>query len=95
MADENEYLGEFLLKGIPEAVAGKERLRVIMKINDMGILQVDAVSVSTKSRSGITIKADKLGMNDDTIDRICKEVLEKIIITIYGLSKFLHRILII
>ncbi len=53
--EENHYLGEFMLEGIPAKPAGVERIAVTFNYNLNGILDVRAKSVSTGEEMEITV----------------------------------------
>ncbi|CAL8126214.1 unnamed protein product [Orchesella dallaii] len=48
MAGENYFIGSYIYKGIPRGKKGTQSIRVIMKINCMGTLDVEVVCESTK-----------------------------------------------
>ena len=63
--EENHYLGEFLLDGIPAARAGEEQVAVTFNYNINGILDVTARSLSTDQEMELTVQ--------DAIDRQSEE----------------------
>lgn len=75
IASENQWLGEFILYGVPPQPKGKEEAIVKMQINEMGILVVEAKSVSTGSLNAITITSEKLGMTAENIKQLTNEVI--------------------
>ena len=56
---ENHYLGEFMIREIPSAKAGKERIRVKFSYDLNGMLQVTATVVSTSRQASIDIDLTK------------------------------------
>ncbi|KAM1162266.1 hypothetical protein PS2_001271 [Malus domestica] len=55
----NNFLGQFVLEGIPPAPKGAAKFDVCFSIDDNGILSVSAEDKSTGQRKGITILSDK------------------------------------
>jgi len=54
--EENHYLGEFILEGIPANKAGAEEIAVTFNYNLNGILDVTAKSLSTEKEMKITVQ---------------------------------------
>ena len=52
---DNYKLGEFLLEGIPDNVAGEENIEVKFRYNLNGILEVSAKCISTESEISVTM----------------------------------------
>ncbi len=52
----NSFLGNFILDGVPSARAGNEKVKVGFAYDANGILQVEAIIVSTDKSAGITIE---------------------------------------
>lgn len=65
VASRNNFLGNFLLHGIPAASAGKERIKVKFMYDINGILQVEAEIMSTNERAGITIETTGVSMKKE------------------------------
>ncbi|TDO94063.1 molecular chaperone DnaK [Halanaerobium saccharolyticum] len=63
--EENHYLGEFILDGIPAKRAGEEKIAVSLNYNINGILDVTARSVSTDKEMQLTVQ--------DAVDRKSEE----------------------
>lgn len=63
--EENHYLGEFILDGIPAKRAGEEKIAVSLNYNINGILDVTARSLSTDKEMQLTVQ--------DAVDRKSKE----------------------
>lgn len=63
--EENHYLGEFILAGIPAKRAGEEKITVSLNYNINGILDVTARSVSTDKEMQLTVQ--------DAVDRKSEE----------------------
>ncbi|RCW53405.1 Hsp70 family protein [Halanaerobium sp. ST460_2HS_T2] len=63
--DENHYLGEFILDGIPAKRAGEEKIAVSLNYNINGILDVTARSLSTDKEMQLTVQ--------DAVDRKSEE----------------------
>lgn len=55
-ASSNNSLGKFMLTGIPEALAGEEQIKVKFAYDINGILQVEAIILSTGSQMGIKVE---------------------------------------
>lgn len=55
LAKHNNFLGEFVVSGIPPAPAGSEKFDVTFEIDNGGILNVSAVNQSTGKKGNITI----------------------------------------
>ncbi|ODM87735.1 Heat shock 70 kDa protein 6 [Orchesella cincta] len=70
MADDNEYLGEFILSEIPPAPAGQEVIEVCMRVNNMGILHVTAVCKSTNGSETLIVSENKGRLSAETKKRI-------------------------
>lgn len=60
-ASRNNFLGKFILDGIPPAPAFKEKVKVSFTYDVNGILQVEATILSNGKKAGITIET--LGIN--------------------------------
>jgi molecular chaperone DnaK len=63
--EENHYLGEFILDGIPAKRAGEEKIAVSLNYNINGILDVTARSLSTDKEMQLTVQ--------DAVDRKSEE----------------------
>lgn len=63
--EENHYLGEFILAGIPAKRAGEEKITVSLNYNINGILDVTARSLSTDKEMQLTVQ--------DAVDRKSEE----------------------
>lgn len=61
----NNFLGKFMLTGVPEAPAGKEKIKVRFSYDVNGILEVDAVIVSTGKQAGIVIETSVSDMEEE------------------------------
>lgn len=61
----NNFLNKFLLKGIPPARAGEEKIAIAFSYDVNGILQVEATIVSTGKKASITISTDKGDMVEE------------------------------
>jgi len=59
MAEDNEFLGEFILRGVPPAPAGSEAIEVHMNINETGVLHVTAVVESTRGSETLVVSECK------------------------------------
>jgi L1 cell adhesion molecule like protein len=73
VASKNNLLGKFVLKGIPIAPAGHEKLKVTLKIDENGILKATAVSVSNGAENSIVIEEYKDRMDRDEIEKKKRE----------------------
>ncbi|KAM1708265.1 hypothetical protein TB1_001331 [Malus domestica] len=67
---ENNFLGEFVLEGIPPAPKGAAKFDVCFSIDANGILSVSAEDKSTGQRKGITIMSDKDIRNFEGIELV-------------------------
>ncbi|CAL8136318.1 unnamed protein product [Orchesella dallaii] len=74
-ARDNEFLGEFVLNGIPEAPAGQESVQVSMCVNETGIVNVKAVCRSNKSKreETLVVKEKKGRLSVATKERLFNE----------------------
>lgn len=70
VAKANNFLGEFILDGIPPATAGKEIIDVTMEANKEGVLHVKAVCRSTGGSEMITITEIKNRLTEDRLMEI-------------------------
>ncbi|CAL8136296.1 unnamed protein product [Orchesella dallaii] len=76
LAKDNEFLGEFILNGIPPAPAGKECVQVSMCVGETGIVHVSAVCKSDKSKGAVetlVVKENKGRLSTITKDRLLNE----------------------
>lgn len=55
IAEENKFLGKFILTGIKPAPKGVPRIEVTFSININGILKVGAIDLSTKSKKEVLV----------------------------------------
>ena len=72
-ATDNNFLGEFVLHGIPAAPRGVAQVKVCFDIDANGILNVSAEEITTGSMSKITITKDKLSLSGEEIERMVKD----------------------
>jgi len=72
MANDNKFLGQFDLVGIPPAPRGVPQIEVTFDIDSDGILHVNAKDKATGKEQTITIKA-KSGLTDEEIEKAVKE----------------------
>ncbi|KAG2730245.1 hypothetical protein I3843_01G277100 [Carya illinoinensis] len=71
-AEDNHWLGEFTLQGVPAAPEGVADLKVCFDIDANGILKVSAVEQSTGVSCSITITNHKA--------RLCKEEINRMVV---------------
>ncbi|KAF5467288.1 hypothetical protein F2P56_017126 [Juglans regia] len=71
IAEDNHWLGEFTLRGVPAAPKGVAKLKACFDIDANGILKVSAVEESTGMSCSITITNHKA--------RLCKEEINRMI----------------
>lgn len=64
-ASMNNFLGNFKLSDIPEAPAGEERIKVKFTYDVNGILQVEAIVMSTGKNANITIETTGVEMEQE------------------------------
>jgi molecular chaperone DnaK len=71
IAEENKFLGKFILTGIKPASKGVPRIEVTFSININGILKVSALDLSTKSKKEVLVTHSGL-LSDKEIAEIKK-----------------------
>ncbi|MHC6180182.1 Hsp70 family protein [Clostridium sp. JNZ X4-2] len=64
-ASSNNFLGKFILSDIPPAPAGEQRVKVKFTYDVNGILQVEAIILSTGKNAGITIETTGVEMDKE------------------------------
>lgn len=69
----NNFLGKFMLTEVPPAPAGKEKIKVRFSYDVNGILQVEAVIVSTGKQAGIVIETTHGNMDEEVDLTLWKE----------------------
>ncbi|KAJ0586888.1 putative Heat shock protein 70 family [Helianthus annuus] len=75
-AEDNIFLGEFIIHGVPPAPSGKERLKVCFSIDANGILDVSGELVSTgykKKKKNLVITESGI-LSDYDIERMLNKV---------------------
>jgi molecular chaperone DnaK len=75
IADENEFLGDFHLTGIPPAPAGTPEIEVTFEIDADGIVNVEAEDKGSGNAESITIEGGA-GLSDDQIEEMQQEAEE-------------------
>ncbi|MDY6817640.1 MAG: molecular chaperone DnaK [Halobacteriales archaeon] len=75
IAEENEFLGEFMLTGIPPAPAGTPQIEVGFNIDENGILNVEAEDKGSGNKEEITIEGG-VGLSDEEIEQMQQEAEE-------------------
>jgi molecular chaperone DnaK len=75
IADENEFLGDFHLSGIPPAPAGTPQIEVTFEIDADGIVNVEAEDQGSGNAESITIEGGA-GLSDDQIEEMQEEAEE-------------------
>lgn len=75
IAEENEFLGEFMLSGIPPAPAGTPEIRVAFEIDEDGLVTVEARDHATGHENAITIEGG-VGLPDEKIEQLREEAAE-------------------
>ncbi|XP_074272600.1 heat shock 70 kDa protein 18-like [Silene latifolia] len=73
IANENHYLGKFVLKGIPPAPKGIPQFNTVFEIDADGILTVSAEDIDTKNKKQITVTNHSARLSKEEIDRMVKE----------------------
>lgn len=63
---ENEFLDEFQLSGIPPAPAGTPKIKVTFRLDENGIVSVEAEDTASGDKEGVTIQGGS-GLSDDEI----------------------------
>ena len=71
--ENNNFLGGFILSGIPPAPRGVARIKVCFEINANGILNVSAEEMTTGVRRQMTITNDKARLSTEEIERIVQD----------------------
>ncbi|MBM7583194.1 molecular chaperone DnaK [Caldicoprobacter guelmensis] len=64
-ASMNNFLGKFILDGIPPAPAFKEKIKVRFSYDVNGILNVEGIILSTNKKAGITIETTGVKMEEE------------------------------
>jgi len=72
MANDNKFLGEFVLDGIAPAPRGIPQIEVSFKIDSDGILKVEAEDRGTQKKHEITIRSSG-GLSEEEINRMMEE----------------------
>ena len=75
MAADNKTLGRFQLDNIPPAPRGVPKIEVTFKIDENGIVNVNAKDLGTNKEQSITITSST-NLSDDEIERMRKEAEE-------------------
>ncbi|PSQ34270.1 molecular chaperone DnaK [Halobacteriales archaeon SW_12_69_24] len=75
IAEENELLGEFALRGIPPAPAGTPQIEVTFAIDENGIVNVSAEDKGSGNQEDITIEGGA-GLSDEQIEQMQEEAEE-------------------
>ena len=75
MAADNKTLGRFSLDNIPPAPRGVPKIEVTFKIDENGIVNVNAKDLGTNKEQSITITSST-NLSDDEIERMRKEAEE-------------------
>lgn len=73
VAQENEFLGEFTLEGIPPAPSGTPHIKVNFSIDEDGIVHVEAEDTATGAAEGITIEGGNQGLSEQEIEQMKRE----------------------
>ncbi|WP_042459999.1 Hsp70 family protein [Neobacillus dielmonensis] len=74
--DQNIFLGDFILDGIPAAPKGEEAIEVKFSYDINGILEVEATIVSTGKKASTVIKSQAGVMSDEELN-LAKDRIEK------------------
>ncbi|KAJ0794741.1 putative Heat shock protein 70 family [Helianthus annuus] len=72
-AEDNIFLGEVIIHGVPPAPPGKERLKVCFSIDANGILDVSGELVSTGDKKNLVI-TESGSLSDYDIERMLNKV---------------------
>ncbi|KAB1217888.1 putative mediator of RNA polymerase II transcription subunit 37e [Morella rubra] len=72
-AEDNNWLGEFTLSGIPPAPKGVAKLEVWFDLDANGILNVSAAEKTTGASSKITITNDKARLSREEVNRMVRD----------------------
>lgn len=73
---DNNYLGLFVLKGLPRTLRGVPKIQVTFNIDSNGILEVTAEDTKTKNKSQIQITNEKGRLTQAQIERMLQEAAE-------------------
>ncbi|CAG7733729.1 unnamed protein product [Allacma fusca] len=60
---ENTKVGEFFLNGIPPGLAGRQQIRVTMRVDWNGMITVAAVCLENGVQKNLTVRANRRGMS--------------------------------
>lgn len=73
MADDNHFLGQFTLSGIPPLPRGQASNDTTFELDADGILHVTAVDTITKNKNQITITLNKGRLSQEQVSRLIRE----------------------
>ncbi|ODM94673.1 Heat shock 70 kDa protein [Orchesella cincta] len=75
IAEDNSFLGKFILSGLPEGLAGTEKFYIRMNLTSMGILRVSAVSKTDFSlNADIIITEESLRSSEKDVAELKEKV---------------------
>jgi len=72
VAEDNAFLGEFTLRGIPPAPAGAPNIDVQFRIDENGILDVAAEDAASGTSGSVTLEGN-VGLSEAEIERLSAE----------------------
>ncbi|XP_074272608.1 heat shock cognate 70 kDa protein-like [Silene latifolia] len=73
IGDENHYLGEFTLEGIPPAPVGVAKFNTVFEIDSDGILTVSAEELDTRNKNQVIITNHSARLSKQDLVRMVKE----------------------
>ena len=72
IAQENEFLGNFTLSGIPPAQAGAPQIDIRFRIDEDGIVHVEAEDEGSGEKEGLVLEGG-LGLSDEKVEEMRQE----------------------
>merc|ERR1711957_996995 len=73
MVKDNNFLGKFVLSGLPKTLRGVHKIKVTFNIDSNGILDVTAEDAKTQSKSEVQITNEKGRLTNAQIERMLEE----------------------
>eukprot|EP00442_Polarella_glacialis_P035752 CAMPEP_0115152958 /NCGR_PEP_ID=MMETSP0227-20121206/66451_1 /TAXON_ID=89957 /ORGANISM="Polarella glacialis, Strain CCMP 1383" /LENGTH=685 /DNA_ID=CAMNT_0002563627 /DNA_START=27 /DNA_END=2084 /DNA_ORIENTATION=+ len=70
---DNNYLGKFVLNGIPKTLRGVAKIKVSFNVDSNGILEVSAEDMKTHNKGEIQITNEKGRLSQSQIERMLEE----------------------
>jgi L1 cell adhesion molecule like protein len=73
LVKDNNYLGKFVLKGLPKTLRGVPKIKVTFNVDSNGILEVTAEDMKTHRKGEITITNEKGRLSQWQIEKMLEE----------------------